>query len=220
MTSESNDLQPDKSLPVLDQKSEEKTGQSGITPGSSEVAPVNNATLPPENTGGYGTNPVSPAGAPAAWGGETGTYQPPNQPFASPNPGGGNYSNQPPAYSNSAQWTAQTPNQWNQVPPGPQAWGPGMNGQPITYSNKSSVVAGVLQIIPALGLLGIGNFYAGYVNRGVIQLVLTVIAFPLYLVLIGGAIHFGVAIWVFIEGIMYLTKSGSYAYDGSGHPLI
>lgn len=52
---------------------------------------------------------------------------------------------------------------------------PGLDpfGQP--YSDKSKVVAGVLQIL--LGGFGIGRFYLGYVGIGIAQIIVTVITF-------------------------------------------
>jgi TM2 domain-containing membrane protein YozV len=44
-------------------------------------------------------------------------------------------------------------------------------GQPL--SDKSKLVAGLLQLF--LGGLGIGRFYLGYTNIGVIQIVVTVL---------------------------------------------
>ena len=60
-----------------------------------------------------------------------------------------------------------------------------------------------------LGGFGIHNFYLGYTTRGIIQLVLTITVF--------GAPITGV--WVLIELIMILMRSGSYAYDAQGVPL-
>ena len=60
-----------------------------------------------------------------------------------------------------------------------------------------------------LGGFGIHNFYLGYTTRGIIQLILTITVF--------GAPITGV--WVLIELIMILMRSGSYAYDAQGVPL-
>ena len=72
---------------------------------------------------------------------------------------------------------------------------------------KQWMVALLLGIF--LGGFGIHNFYLGYTTRGIIQLVLTVTVF--------GAPITGV--WVLIELIMILMRSGSYAYDAQGVPL-
>lgn len=93
-------------------------------------------------------------------------------------------------------------------------WG---GGQYQQQSTKSSVVAGILQLF--FGGLGIGNFYTGKTMLGVAQLVLTLIAFPLDLILIGFLIHAIVGIWCLIEAILYFMKSGSYGFDGNHLPL-
>ena len=79
---------------------------------------------------------------------------------------------------------------------------------PVGYSQKSRLAAGVLGII--LGSFGIHNFYLGYVSRGLIQLLGT---------LIGGALTCGLAavgiwVWALIEGIFILT--GKIAVDANG----
>ena len=72
------------------------------------------------------------------------------------------------------------------------------------YQPKSKIVAGLLGIF--LGSWGIHNFYLGNINRGVIQIVVTIVTCG-----IGG-------IWGFIEGIMILT--GSINTDANGVPLV
>ncbi|MEV3874567.1 TM2 domain-containing protein [Streptomyces sp. NPDC049906] len=57
------------------------------------------------------------------------------------------------------------------------------------YSDKSKIVAGVLQLF--LGGLGIGRFYVGSVGVGVAQL------------LTCG----GLGIWALIDGILFLTSN-------------
>ncbi|MFB6890575.1 TM2 domain-containing protein [Kitasatospora sp. NPDC056327] len=56
-------------------------------------------------------------------------------------------------------------------------------------SDKSKVVAGVLQIL--LGGLGVGRFYTGHIGMGIAQLLTC-----------GG---FG--IWALIDGILFLTSN-------------
>ena len=87
---------------------------------------------------------------------------------------------------------------------------PGQGGyqQPgAYYDQKSKVAAGLLGIF--LGTLGVHNFYLGYTSRAIIQLILTIIV-------IGAPIT---AVWVLIELIMILMRSGSYGYDAQGQPL-
>jgi len=86
------------------------------------------------------------------------------------------------------------PPQYGQVPPGA-----------VPYQHKSKILAGLLGIF--LGWLGIHNFYLGYTNKGVIQLILGICSC--------GSIS---GPWGLIEGIMILA--GSINVDGNGQPLI
>ena len=96
---------------------------------------------------------------------------------------------------------------------GQQAYGqPGYGqqsyGQPVFgTAPKQWIVAVLLAFF--LGGFGGHNFYLGYTTKGIIQLVLTI-------TLIGAPIS---GIWAFIEFIMLLMRSGSYAYDAQGQPL-
>lgn len=81
-------------------------------------------------------------------------------------------------------------------------------GQPVVgTAPKQWLVAALLAFF--LGALGIHNFYLGYTAKGIIQLVLTI-------TVIGAFIS---VIWAFIEFIMIIARSGSYAYDAQGQPL-
>ena len=73
---------------------------------------------------------------------------------------------------------------------------------PQGVSDKSKVVAGVLQIL--LGGFGIGRFYMGDTKTGVIQLIVTLVT-----------CGFG-AIWGLVDGILILVNGG---VDGQGRPL-
>ncbi|MEU4773666.1 TM2 domain-containing protein [Micromonospora sp. NPDC023644] len=75
-------------------------------------------------------------------------------------------------------------------------------GYPSGVSDKSKVVAGVLQIV--LGTFGIGRFYMGDTKTGVIQLIVSLVTCG-----IGG-------LWGFIDGILILINGG---VDGQGRPL-
>lgn len=72
---------------------------------------------------------------------------------------------------------------------------------------KSKVVAGVLGIL--LGSLGIHNFYLGYTNKAVAQLLITILSCG-FLAIISG-------IWGLVEGIQILT--GTINVDAQGNPL-
>ena len=84
-------------------------------------------------------------------------------------------------------------------------------------SQKSRVVAGILGLL--LGSYGAHNFYLGYTNKAIIQLVLTLVGLVLSLVIIGYFIVLGVAIWALVEAIQIFTSSGDYHVDANGVPL-
>ena len=96
---------------------------------------------------------------------------------------------------------------------GQQAYGqPGYSqpayGQPVVAGPpKQWLVALLLGLF--FGGFGVHNFYLGYTNRAIIQLILTIIV-------IGAPVT---AVWVLIELIMILMRSGSYGYDAQGQPL-
>ena len=73
----------------------------------------------------------------------------------------------------------------------------------IPYSDKSKLVAGILQIL--IGGLGIGRFYIGDTKTGVWQIVVTVLTCG-----IG-------AIWGLIDGILMLVNDN--VTDAQGRPL-
>lgn len=75
---------------------------------------------------------------------------------------------------------------------------------------KSRLGAGLLGIF--LGCLGVHNFYLGYTNKGIAQLLLTLIGS-----LACGLGPIAAAIWGLVEGIMIL--SGSIATDANGVKL-
>lgn len=76
--------------------------------------------------------------------------------------------------------------------------------------SKSKLAAGLLGIF--LGSLGVHNFYLGYTNKAVTQLLVTLLG---SLVCGIGAIIGG--IWGLVEGIQILT--GSITTDANGNPL-
>jgi len=65
----------------------------------------------------------------------------------------------------------------------------GFDPQGRPYSDKSKIVAGILQLF--LGYLGIGRFYVGSVGVGIAQL------------LTCG----GLGVWALIDGIIFLTSN-------------
>ncbi len=105
---------------------------------------------------------------------------------------------------------------FGQAPHGQPAYGPPPGGypapwipdamapygrHPVTgapYSDKSKVVAGVLQLVLPFG---VGRFYMGDTQTGVLQLVVAVLTCG-----IGG-------LWSFIDGILILTGNPVDAYQ-------
>ena len=77
----------------------------------------------------------------------------------------------------------------------------GPDGQPL----KSKMTAGLLGIF--LGAWGVHNFYLGNTNKGILQIVLTIVTC-------------GIAgIWGLVEGILILTGSPNFSTDAQGRPL-
>ena len=78
-----------------------------------------------------------------------------------------------------------------------------LTGEPL--SDKSKVVAGLLQLLGLIGIAGIGRIYLGYTTLGVIQLVLGLITCGV-----------GAVIWGLIDAVLILTDQ---VRDPAGRPL-
>ena len=78
-----------------------------------------------------------------------------------------------------------------------------LTGEPL--SEKSKLVAGLLQLIGLLGLVGIGRIYLGDTKLGVIQLIVGLVTC--------GA---GAIIWGIVDAILILTGK---VRDPAGRPL-
>jgi TM2 domain-containing membrane protein YozV len=78
-----------------------------------------------------------------------------------------------------------------------------MTGEPL--SDKSKVIAGLLQLMGLFGLVGIGRIYLGYTGLGIAQLVVGVLTCGL-----------GAVIWGIIDAVMILTDK---VRDPQGRPL-
>ncbi|WP_083410723.1 TM2 domain-containing protein [Mycolicibacterium rutilum] len=78
-----------------------------------------------------------------------------------------------------------------------------MTGEP--YSEKSKIIAGLLQLIGLFGIVGIGRIYLGYTGLGVAQLVVGVLTCGV-----------GAIIWGIIDAILMLTDR---VRDPQGRPL-
>lgn len=76
-----------------------------------------------------------------------------------------------------------------------------------TNEPKSKIAAGLLGIF--LGSFGVHNFYLGYTNKAVAQLLITVLSC--------GTLSFVSGTWALVEGIMILT--GTINVDALGNPL-
>ncbi len=76
-----------------------------------------------------------------------------------------------------------------------------------TNGQKSKIAAGLIAIF--LGSFGVHNFYLGYTNKAVAQLLITVLSC--------GTLSFVSGTWALIEGIMILT--GTISVDALGNPL-
>ena len=80
---------------------------------------------------------------------------------------------------------------------------------------KSKMAAGLLGIF--LGHLGVHNFYLGYTNKAVIQLILSIVGYITSCFGVGVLLVAGAGIWGLVEGIMILT--GNIDTDGQGRKL-
>ena len=81
---------------------------------------------------------------------------------------------------------------------------------PHAGAPKSIVAAALLAFF--LGGLGIHNFYLGYSGKGVAQLLITLLGWPLFML---GPLVSG--IWAFVEFILILTRNYP---DRWGRPLV
>jgi TM2 domain-containing membrane protein YozV len=78
-----------------------------------------------------------------------------------------------------------------------------ITGEPL--SDKSKVVAGLLQLIGLFGLVGIGRIYLGYTGLGIAQLIVGLVTCGL-----------GAVIWGIIDAVLLLTDK---VRDPQGRPL-
>jgi len=78
-----------------------------------------------------------------------------------------------------------------------------LTGEPL--SEKSKLVAGLLQLLGLFGLVGIGRIYLGYTGLGVAQLVVGLITCGI-----------GAVVWGIIDAVLLLTDK---VRDPEGRPL-
>ena len=123
---------------------------------------------------------------------------PPQQPQYQPPPPG--YAQQPPGYPG-----YPPPDQYPPAymdPAAPYGRHP-LTGEPL--SDKSKIVAGLLQLIGLFGLVGIGRIYLGYTGLGVAQLVVGLITCGI-----------GAVVWGIIDAVLIFTDK---VRDPEGRPL-
>lgn len=115
-------------------------------------------------------------------------------PYQAPPPGG----YQPPQYGPNGNYS---PGYYQPVK---------MDYPPQGYQQKSRLAAALLAIM--FGTFGVHNFYLGFKNRAVIQLVVSVVG----LFLTCGVATVAIGIWGFIEGIQLIIGNEEHRYDGNG----
>ena len=101
-----------------------------------------------------------------------------------------------------------------------QQYGQQQGAYPPGYAataQKSMIVAIILAIF--LGSLGVHNFYLGFTQKGIVQLVLTVVGWATSWLLIGLVAVFAVFVWVIVDIIQIATRQGQYVADANGVPL-
>ncbi len=108
---------------------------------------------------------------------------------------------QPPQYSQQPSYAQ---------PSQPAYYPPQYTVPPMGYIQKSRLAAGLLAVL--LGVFGVHNFYLGFKSRGAIQIIVA-LAGGLFTC---GLATVGVVIWAFIEGVLILSASPSFIYDGNG----
>lgn len=92
----------------------------------------------------------------------------------------------------------------------------------LPLSDKSKVVAGLLQLLPGffVGLGGVGRLYAGNTGLGVAQICLTVVGWVSFwcgfFLLFPFVIYFGLWAWYVVDGIVMLAGRPT---DGQGRLL-
>lgn len=150
---------------------------------------------------GYGQQPYGQAGAQQGYGQQGYGQQPYGQ--AAYGQAGGQQSYGP----------AGAQQGYGQPPYAQQAYGQVVPSQ----VPKNMVVAVLLALF--LGTLGIHNFYLGYTQKGVIQLVLTVVGWATSWLLVGLVAVFAVAVWVIVDIVQIATRQGQYVTDANGIPL-
>jgi len=124
---------------------------------------------------------------------------PPQSQYQPPPPPG--YAPQPPGYPPPGQQYGQYPQAYmdSTAPYGRHP----LTGEPL--SDKSKIVAGLLQLIGLFGLVGIGRIYLGYTGLGIAQLVVGLVTCGI-----------GAVVWGIIDAVLIFTDK---VRDPEGRPL-
>ena len=165
-----------------------------------QVIPSQPQTQPVQPGTGPAYNPPQPA--------QPYTTQQQGQPYQAQQPQGQPQQNQP--YQNQQQsqpYQTQQPQGQPYTAQGPAYQPPYQSPSSYPSVPKSRMAAGLLGIF--LGSLGIHNFYLGYTNKALVQLLVSVCTCGI------GALPMW--IWGLVEGIQILT--GTIATDAKGIPL-
>src|SRR4051812_18520769 len=135
---------------------------------------------------------------------------PPHQPHYQPPPPG--YAPQPPGYPPPGQQYGQYPQAYQDpsAPYGRHA----LTGEPL--SDKSKIVAGLLQLIGLFGLVGIGRLYLGNVGLGIAQLLIGLFGGIVIGILTCGIGFLIPVLWGIIDAILIMTDK---VRDPQGRPL-
>lgn len=70
-----------------------------------------------------------------------------------------------------------------------------------------------------LGGLGVHNFYLGFTQKGIVQLVLSVLGWVTAGFFVGAVVVLAVGVWVIVDIIQIATRQGQYVADANGVPL-
>lgn len=100
--------------------------------------------------------------------------------------------------------------------PQPQGSYPG-GGAYLATTQKSMVAAILLAFF--LGGLGVHNFYLGFTQKGIVQLVLTIVGWVTTALFVGALVLLAVGVWVIVDIIQIVTRQGQYVADANGVPL-
>ncbi|MCB1266116.1 MAG: TM2 domain-containing protein [Mycobacterium sp.] len=114
---------------------------------------------------------------------------------------GGIEDGMPPPYPPPGQYPYPPPGPYRD-PTAPYGRHP-QTGEPL--SDKSKVVAGLLQLLGLLGIVGIGRIYLGYTGLGIAQLIVGLVTCGI-----------GAIIWGIVDAVLILTDK---VRDPAGRPL-